>query len=505
MSVLRSSVWLMNLPDVIGNAAVEVWSLVGQHVAAASFVLAFFALVLTQLQARQARRKASAEARQAAVEAKSKAVSELKAQELGRSNKLVAALREIGEAKDALVLDQAVELGRTLATAPEPVNYRIRFHAPVDSDGVRSTVPIVDTNQERFRVERKYYGNPCARVPQPPSSFPGVNGFPRDIPAEWHPSLVDAIVETLPERFPSFYSVAASNRYGARSPQEVIRQIARLADAVEQPYLWVSQRPITEFIANTFADHWSQLPQMIRSLLIDREADFLDLGADLLSFAATGVITAHRPQLVRLAIVQGVSESVHYMCERISVDQKRQLASAYASLLSYGMLNDLGPHRLWHDSMYGDTVSWGFEETNGHPLEVARMEVAQDHAKGHLSVDQTIAAAVLAMGIVSPDSPPDPHGGAGHYTMRIVQYLPRVFESYREDPRVKRLLANSDMAISWDNTLDYHRVDDFVTGIHKLTQRRHYRPEVNALIESASIVVPDIAARLDKINASELQ
>lgn len=504
LSVGGSSIRLMHLPEVAGEAGAQLWSLIGHHVPEASLTLTFFTLVLTQLQARRARRKADTEAKRASAEAKAKAVSEMKAQELDRSNKLVAALREIGEAKDAIVLDQAVTLGRTLAQTPEPVDYRIRFHSPVGAEDMYSKAPIVDTNQERFRVERKYYGNPCATIPQPPSPFSSVNSFPRDIPKEWHPVLVDAIIQTLPERFPSYHSIATANPYGQRSPHDVIRRIARLSDAVAQPYMRASQRPITEFIAGTFADHWSQLPQTIRSLLIDQDGQFLNLGSDLLSFAATGTINAHRPHLVRLAIVQGVSESIRYMHEQISADQKERLTAAYASLLSYDKLNGLGPHRLWHDSTYGDTVSWGFEETDNNVMEVGRFEPAQDHARGHLSVDQVIGSAVLAMGIVSPDSPPDPHGGAGHYTMRIVQFLPRVFDSYREDPRMIRRLANSDTAISWDSGLDYTRIDDFVTGIHKLSQRRRCQEEIHALLESASILVPDIAARIDKMNTEDV-
>jgi len=483
----------MNVVEVVRDAAADLVDRAGHHVPEASLALGLFTLVLTQVQTFRFRRKA-------AIETRAKAVAEVKAQEIDRSAKLVAALRDIGEAKDSVVLGQAVAIGRTLANKPAPVDYQMSLFS---LDRGSSKVPVIDKDEERFRVERKYYGNPCAEIPRAPRTFSQTDSFPRDIPKEWYPSLVDAIIETLPARFPSYYSIAEAESYGMRSPKAVIRRIARLSEAVEQQYLRVSQREITEFLVHIFADHWSKLADTIRSVLMDREQEFLDLGSDFLHFAAGRTIHAYRPQLVRLAIVQGVSEAVYYMRERISVEQKESLASAYTSLLQYNYLNSLGLHRFWHESAYCAATSWEVEECDDNVAEVGRFEVVEDHVKGYISIDRVLTSAVLAMGIVSPDSPPNPHGGPGHLTMRIVEHLPKVFESYREDPRMKRRLKDSGSEIPWESELDHTHVGDFVEGIYQLTQKRNYRPEVYRLIESASILVPDIPARIDKMNGEE--
>lgn len=430
---------------------------------------------------------------------KTKEIAESKAQDIDRSTKLVASLRDIGEAKDSAVLAQAVAIGRALAKRPAPIDFRMNT-----LDCRAPQVPIIDEDEERFRVERKFYGNPYAGIPRAPSPYSQCDSFPRDIPKEWYPRLVDAIIETLPKRFPTYYSIADEKRYGADSPTAVIRRISCLSEAVEQEYLWVSDRKMSEFLVNSFSDHWSKLAETIQSVLISRDHKFLDLGVDLLHLAANGRIHAYWPQLVRLAIVQGVSESVDRMRDHISTEQKDGLASAYASLLKNRSLDGLGRHRSWHDSAYCAATSWDFEELDDGVAQVGRFEIIEDHAKGYISVDRVLASAVLAMGIVSPNSPSNPHGGPGHYTMRIVEHLPAVCKSYREDdPGTKRRLKNSEMELPWRSELDYTCVGDFVEGIHRLSKKWYYRPHVDQLIESASILVPDIAARIDRMNTEE--
>ncbi|SIH60258.1 hypothetical protein [Mycobacteroides abscessus] len=485
----------MEILGGVGHALTDLWS---NHSTAVTFGFTVFTLLLTQYQAWSNRRKTAADA-------KAKAVADEKVQELDRSNKLVGALRDIAAAKDPILLNQAVILGRKLANKPAPVKYRPNMSGPFDLDNPQPDVPEIDEKEERFRVELAYYRNPHAEIPDSPRAGYYSTGFPNDIPKEWLPSLVKAILETLPARFPSYYDIANADRYGKDNPIEVIRQVARLADAVEQHYLRVSKRPISEFIVATYADHWSKLSDVIHSLLVERGGEFPNLGCDFLHFVASHNLKVYSPHLVRLAVVQGVSEAIYDMRNDISHDQKRSLASAYATLVRFGTLSGLGRHRLWHHSLYCNVKSWDFEDEDGEFSTVGKMELAEDHDKGNISIDRTLALAVLAMGIVSPDSPPNPRGGPGHYTMRIVEYLPKAFESYRPDPQTKRRMQGHQNFMPWESKLDYDCVNDFVEGVYRLSKKRHYKPDVEALISSAEILVPDIAARIEQISDDDLQ
>lgn len=485
----------MEILGGFGQSLIDLWS---NHSTVVTFGFTVFTLLLTQYQAYRARRKA-------ATEAKNKALVDKTQHELDRSNKLVGALSDLAEARDPVVLNRVIALGRKLADKPAPVKYRPNMFAPFDLENPQPDVPEIDKNEERFELEVAYYRNRYAVIPESPRTSYGSTGFPKDIPKEWLPSLVDSIIETLPARFPTYYDIANSDRYGKNNPIAIIRRVALLADGVDQPYLHASPRPISEFIVATYADHWSTLSALIRSLLSERGEEFPNLGCDLLHFVSSHSLKVYSPKLVRLAVVEGVSKSVYDMREKITAEQGRSLALAYATLVKGGALNELGLHRLWHRSLYCNVKSWEVEKEDGKYSNVGLMELAEDYDKEHLSIDQVLASAVLAMGIVSPESPPNPQGGPGHYTMRIVEYLPRVFASYRADRQEKRRMYGHDSLMEWESKLDYDCVNDFTEGIYRLSQKRHYKPDVEALISSAEILVPDIAARIMQINDDDLQ
>lgn len=475
---------------MLSQTLADLWSLSTHHVPETSFGLALFTLILTQTQRRRDHRKA-------AIEAGLKAQTEAKVLESDRADKLAATLRNIEQVTDPLTLQQIVTFGRSLAKNPKPIKYESSFNAPIEPGGEPNILPVIDETEERFLVEQKYYANRFATVPCLPTAVCGPDGFPDDIPEEWYPSLVNGIISTLPARYPAYHNLANADAYGPHDPRMVIQRLTCLADAVEHPYLHVSQHKIAEFIVTAHSDHWSNLPTMIQSLLTPDGERFPNLGAEFLHLAGRGHrLKAYWPNIVQLAVVLGVSESVYRMRHFITEDQKTSLAASYTSLLKYGALNGLGPHRLWHHSLYCTVDSWAFETHDGETVEVGRFEVARDHEKGTLSIDRVLAAAVLAMGVVAPSSPWNPEGGAGHYTMRIVQFLPKVFDSYRLDPRTKRLIKDSGTEMPYASRLDSDCADDFVEGINNLARQRQCGPEVQTLIESASILVPDIRERL---------
>ncbi|MDM2172937.1 hypothetical protein PP404_20600 [Mycobacteroides abscessus] len=476
----------MGVPAVVA----DMLSFVGHHMTETGLVisgLSFMLAASSQIQSSRTRRKTDKEA-------KARAVDENRARELERSNSLIATLREIGDAKDAIVLEQAVTQGRRIAKEPAQVEYQISLDSIYDPNEGFPRIPSVDKSDERYLVERKYYGNQYAKIPEEWNPLYPPNGFPRSIPKEWFPSLVNEIIGTLPARYPSYYSIAEGSFYGNDAPRSVIRRVACLADAVEQRYLHVSTGAICTFIVSTYRDHWSKLPQMIRSVLVEREGNCPNLAVDLLYLAASGEIKAYWPQLVRLAVIQGVSESICWMGDRIPEAQKAKLASAYISLLHQRQLDGLGPHRLFHDSEYCH-LSYSTEERDSESkyIRICRLELAEDHVKGHLSIDRTLAYAVLAMGFVCGDSLSD--------RASVMEYLPRAFESYRRTEDYEYRMINSEMDIRdiLLPTIHYDCARDFTEGVYKLARGKRTHPLVCSFLDSAKILVPDIIAKLDEL------
>ena len=430
--------------------------------------------------------------RKSAKKARIDALADAKAKEMDRSNKLVAMLREIGEAKDAVVLEQAVAQGRRLAKKPAPTEYRVSTSGIYDRSRGWPCIPTLDKNDERYLVERQYYGNRNARVPYSWGPYSPPHGFPKEIPKEWLPTLVGELIKTLPARYPSYYSFTSVPVYSEDSAHAVIRRIAHLSDVVEQPYLSISGQNIPAFIAGSYGDHWSELADAVTSILCKQSEGFPSLGADLLHFACSGSIKAYSPKLVGLALIQGVSKSICYTGRRIIPKRRKmELASAYVALLEARYLDGIGQHRLFYDSAYCH-LSYSFEQMADEYASVCNIHMAEDHLKGYLSVDRTLSFAVSAMGIVSAESPSD--------RSSIIAYLPKVINSYISDKDSKRLLRGSKTETAYDVRLNMDCVDDFVDGIYKLTNGRREAPIARHLIGSSELLVPDIVEKLDEID-----
>ncbi|MGL6237056.1 MAG: hypothetical protein ACRC20_17155 [Segniliparus sp.] len=490
----------MGILEIASHDLLTAWQYVHEH-GELGVAVGFAGFVLGRLDRRgdrQEKRK----------EAATREAADLKAAESDRVTRFIASLRAIEEARDPFVLNKAATHARSLARKPKPVAYRSDLTFGLRQDGKFPRYPDPDWSEERFVVELKHYSNPVAPIPHLAKPFPysKAESFPGDIPKEWLPKLVDAIISTLPARFPDYHGYTEASPYSDNSPRETIRRIASLAKEVEQSYLHTNLGAVAEFVANTYANHWSKLAEAIRSLLIDRGKEFPHLGVAFLQLAASGEkIKAYWPNLVRLAIVLGVSDSVRWMEPCISEEQKDDLAPAYVSILHYGVFGSLWANRFWHHGTYCHRVDFDAEESDGRTLSVERFEIAKDYSNSCLSIDEVIVSSVCAMGIVAEEPPSGQEDDRRLDAMEIVRSLAGTFRRYAPNPHVKRTLKSTGvgMGLNGQAHLEHDRIDNFVEGIHALGRRWPNHPEFDGLVESASILLPDIRQRLQSLAEDE--